>query len=229
MRHMEVTDEWLYKYMPMVDEAMIKELEESTDYTYQFSDRFERKMKRLIWREAHWWLNAGYRQLKHVALLGICVVASVLLLSLGVEGNRIKFFETVSTMLESSVRYTYFTDEPEGEFQAREPGYLPEGYRETERSLSDIHMLLVYENDRGEMITWEQWLASDGGSIVMDTEYDACETKEVNGKFVTVYLYSDEFKAAYCEFKESVYILSADNLSVDEIYKMFMFPEHQQN
>ncbi len=223
MRHMEVTDEWLYKYMPMVDEAMIRELEESTDYTYQFSDRFERKMKRLIWREAHWWLNAGYRQLKHVALLGICVVASVLLLSLSVEGNRIKFFETVSTMLESSVLYTYFTDEPEGEFQAREPGYLPEGYRETERSLSDIHMLLVYENDRGEMITWEQILASDGASVGMDTEYDARETKEVNGKFVTVYLYSDGFKAAYCEFKESVFILTADNLSVDAICKMFMF------
>ena len=227
MRHMEVTDEWLYRYMPMADETMIRELEDSTDYTYQFSVRFERKMKRLIWREAHWWLDAGYRQLKRVALLGICVVASVLLLSLSVEGNRIKFFDTVSTMLESSVLYTYFTDEQEGEFQAREPGYLPEGYRETEKSLSDIRMLLIYENDNGDMITWEQWRTLDEGSIVFDTEYDSQKTREVNGKFVTVYFYPGEFKAAYCEYKESVYILSADNLSVDEICKMFIFTEHQ--
>ena len=64
MRHMEVTDKWLYKYMPAVDEAMIRELEDSTDYTYQFSARFERKMKRLMWKEAHPWLTSAYRQLK---------------------------------------------------------------------------------------------------------------------------------------------------------------------
>lgn len=227
MRHMEVTDEWLYRYMPMADETMIRELEDSTDYTYQFSVRFERKMKRLIWREAHWWLDAGYRQLKRVALLGICVVASVLLLSLSVEGNRIKFFDTVSTMLESSVLYTYFTDEEEGEFQAREPGYLPEGYRETERSLSDIHMYLVYENDRGEMITWEQILVSAGASVGMDMEYDVRETKEVNGKFVVICSYFEGDKYAYCEYKESVFILTADNLTVNEICKMFMFTGYQ--
>ncbi|MCI9141146.1 MAG: DUF4367 domain-containing protein [Lachnospiraceae bacterium] len=227
MRYMEVTDEWLYRYMPMADETMIRELEDSTDYTYQFSVRFERKMKRLIWREAHWWLDAGYRQLKRVALLGICVVASVLLLSLSVEGNRIKFFDTVSTMLESSVLYTYFTDEQEGEFQAREPGYLPEGYRETERSLSDIHMFLVFENEKGEMITWEQILVSSGASVGMDMEYDVRETKEVNGKSVVICSYFEGDKYAYCEYKESVFILTADNLPVDEICKMFMFTGYQ--
>lgn len=229
MRHMEVTDKWLYKYMPAVDEAMIRELEDSTDYTYQFSARFERKMKRLMWKEAHPWLTSAYRQLKRAAVLGIYVVASILMLSLSVEGNRIKFFKTVSTILEKegAVLYTYFTDEQEREFQAREPGYLPEGYRETERQMSDIRMFLIYENDNGEMITWEQWLASTGTSIGMDTEYDAQITKEVNGKSVVICSYSEGDKYAYCEYKESVFILTADDLSVDEICKMFMFTEYQ--
>ena len=229
MRHMEVTDKWLYKYMPAVDEAMIRELEDSTDYTYQFSARFERKMKRLMWKEAHPWLTSAYRQLKRAAVLGICVVASILMLSLSVEGNRIKFFKTVSTILEKegAVLYTYFTDEQEREFQAREPGYLPEGYRETERQISDIHMFLIYENDNGEMITWEQILASAGASVGMDTEYDAQITKEVNGKSVVICSYSEGDKYAYCEYKESVFILTADDLSVDEICKMFMFTEYQ--
>lgn len=227
MRHMEVTDEWLYKYMPIVDEMRIGELEGHTDYAYSFSSRFERKMKRLMWEEAHPWITISYRQLKRVAVLGICVVISIFMMSLSVEGNRNKFFETVSTMLEDSVLYTYFADEEEGEFQAREPGYLPEGYRETERSLSDIHMYLIYENERGEMITWEQILVSAGTSIGMDMEYDAQVIQTVEGKFVTVYLYPDEFKSAYCEYEESVFILTADNLSVDEICKMFMFMERQ--
>ena len=157
------------------------------------------------------------------------MVASILMLSLSVEGNRIKFFKTVSTILEKegAVLYTYFTDEQEREFQAREPGYLPEGYRETERQMSDIRMFLIYENDNGEMITWEQWLASTGTSIGMDTEYDAQITKEVNGKSVVICSYSEGDKYAYCEYKESVFILTADDLSVDEICKMFMFTEYQ--
>ena len=227
MRHMEVTDEWLYKYMPIVDEMRIGELEGHTDYAYSFSSRFERKMKRLMWEEAHPWITISYRQLKRAAVLGICVVTSILLLSLSVEGNRIKFFETVSTMLESSVLYTYFADEEEGEFQAREPGCLPEGYRETERSLSDIHMLLIYENERGEMITWEQILVSAGASVGMDMEYDARVTKEVDGKVIVICSYCEGDKYAYCEYKEYVFILTADNLTVDEICKMFMFTEYQ--
>lgn len=46
MRSMEVTDEWLYQYMPVVDNAMIKALEGQVDEDYVFSKRFERKMKK---------------------------------------------------------------------------------------------------------------------------------------------------------------------------------------
>ena len=37
MKQIEVTDEWLCKYMPIVGEAIIRELEEGTDYGYRFS------------------------------------------------------------------------------------------------------------------------------------------------------------------------------------------------
>ena len=75
------------------------------------------------------------------------------------------------------------------------------------------------------MITWRQLLVSDGDSVVMDTEYDSQMTCEVDGKFVTIYLYSDGFKCAYCEYKEYVYIMTADDITIDEICKMFQFAE----
>ena len=62
-----------------------------------------------------------------------CAAAVLCLYTMSVEGNRVKFFETVRTMWEDSELYTYFSDGEEGEFQSREPGYLPEGYVETER------------------------------------------------------------------------------------------------
>lgn len=51
MSNMKVTDDWLYQYMPVVDEALIRGIEDSTDYEYQFSEQFEKKMEQLIRRE----------------------------------------------------------------------------------------------------------------------------------------------------------------------------------
>ena len=40
MSKIKVTDDWLYQYMPVVDEALIRGIEDSTDYEYQFSEQF---------------------------------------------------------------------------------------------------------------------------------------------------------------------------------------------
>ena len=221
MQQIEVTDEFLYKYMPMVDETIIKELEDNTDYEYQFSAKFELKMRKLLWKEAHPRVSAVFRELRRTAVMSICAVIVLFLLTMSVEGNRIKFFETVRTMWEDSELYTYFSDAREGEFQAREPAYVPEGYKVTYNDLSDIHLLLIYENDVGEVISWEQVVVSNSTGVVVDNEYDSKVVQEVDGKFVTVCIYADGFKYAYCEHKEYVYILTADNLAVEEIFKMF--------
>lgn len=224
MKRIEVTDEWLYRYMPIVDEAIIRELEDGTDYGYRFSAKFERRMKFILWKEEHPWIGAAYRQLKRAAVLGICVAVGLLILTMSVEGNRMKLFDTISTLREGSAVYTYFTDE-EGEFRKREPAYLPEGYEEVKMSSNGIHFCMVFENSMCERITWNQWLALDKESIVLDTEYDSQMTCEVDGKFVTVCLYSDGFKYAYCENERYVYLLTADNMTIDEICKIFQFEE----
>lgn len=45
---MKVTDEWLYEKMPIVDAAMVRQLEACTPKDYVFSDKFTKRMKRLI-------------------------------------------------------------------------------------------------------------------------------------------------------------------------------------
>ena len=68
MERVKVTDEWLYKYMPVVDAAIIQELEGRVDTEYEFSRKFERKMKRLIKREAHPWIGVVQNIIKRVAV-----------------------------------------------------------------------------------------------------------------------------------------------------------------
>lgn len=221
MKQINVTDEWLYKYMPVVDEAIIRELENNTDYEYPFSGRFERRMRKLMRREAHPWMSAFYRLSKKAAVLSFCAVSVLLAMTMSVEARRVRLFETVKTMLEDSVVYSYFTNQEQGSMQYVEPGYIPEGYQEAERNVSEHWIGIIYSNQNEELVTWDQMLVWDGSEFTVDTEYDRQIIKEINGKKVVISLYLDGTVMAYCEGGEYVYLLIADNLSIDEVCRIF--------
>ena len=75
----------------------------------------------------------------------------------------------------------------------------------------------MYENSLGEMITWDQVMVTDGGTLVVDSEYDSQIAKEINGKAAIISLYSDGYAGVYYENDEYAYLLTADNLSIEEI------------
>lgn len=37
MNRIQITDEWLYRYMPMAAEAFLEDIEKEIDYKYEFS------------------------------------------------------------------------------------------------------------------------------------------------------------------------------------------------
>ncbi|MCH5342913.1 MAG: DUF4367 domain-containing protein [Acetatifactor sp.] len=220
MECIRVTDEWLYKYMSIVDEAIIRELEKTTDYEYQFSDKFESKMEKLVWEETHPWISEFYRQSKRAAILLLCIISAIFLLSMTVQAYRTKFFETIKNSLEDSILYSYFVDEKQDNFHCSEPEYIPVGYQEIDRVIVDRLFSITYANDDGELIIWDQMLIQDGGNLVVDTEYDTQVVKEINGDNAIISLYSDGYVGAYYEHAEYVYILSADKLSIEELCSM---------
>ena len=54
----------------------------------------------------------------------------------------------------------------------------------------------------------------------MDLEYSEEKEVEVKGLPLLIYRYEDGFVGAYYEYQESVFILSADKISDDEIIKI---------
>lgn len=221
MEKIRVTDEWLYRYMPIVDEAMIRELEDHTDYEYPFTHRFEHRMKKLMRREAHPWMNAWYGLSKMVAILFVCAFSSLFVLTMSVQAYRIRFFETVQSILEDSMIYSYSADQNRGIISRKEPGYLPQGYQERDRIVLEQLFSVIYTNGKGEMITWDQMLVQDGGALAADSEYDEWIEKEINGKKVSICLYDNGFVMAYCEYGECVYVLTADSLGLDEVCAIY--------
>ena len=221
MKHIQVNDEWLYNHMPVVDSAIIKELESKCDTIYSFSKKFEKRMQRLIWKEAHPWINIILSVSKRAAIFLICIVSALFVVTMSVEAYRNKFFETIKTILEDSISYFYFSDVEIQEFLDKEPEYIPKGYKDIHRISTNKLLSITYENSLGEQIVYDQMLIEDGANIIVDSEYDNQELIIVNGVAVTLFLYHDNYICAYCEHKECVYVITADNLDIKEIYAMF--------
>ena len=76
---MKVTDEWLYEKMPIVDAAMVRQLEVCTQKDYVFSDKFRKRMKRLIQKEKYMYAE---KQLKKITQK-IAAAAGVMLVGVG--------------------------------------------------------------------------------------------------------------------------------------------------
>ena len=221
MKHIQVNDEWLYNHMPVVDSAIIKELEGECDTIYSFSKKFEKRMQGLIWKEAHPWINIILSVSKRAAIFLICIVSALFVVTMSVEAYRNKFFETIKTILEDSISYFYFSDVEIQEFLNKEPKYIPKGYKDIHRVSTNKLLSITYENSLGEQIVYDQMLIEDGANIIVDSEYDNQELIIVNGVAVTLFLYHDNYICAYCEHKEYVHVITADNLDIKEIYAMF--------
>lgn len=221
MEHVEITDKWLYQYMPVLDRAIIDELEKQAHTKYEFSSGFQHRMKHLIRHEAHPYLGVVQNILRRVAIFFTGIIGAALVLTMSVEAYRKEFFEAVKTIIEDTVLYKYHVSTAETEeFVINEPKYIPEGYKEIERTESNILCSIVYENEIGEMITWDQTLVLNGDSMIIDSEYDSQIIKEICGEEAFLFLYSDGFIGAYYEKEKYVYLLTADDLSVEEVCNM---------
>lgn len=220
MEHVKVTDEWLYKYMPVVDAAIIQELESQVDTEYEFSRKFERKMKRLIKREAHPWIGVVQNIMKRVAVFFIGVIGITLIFTMSVEAYRVKFFETIKTIFEDSFMFSYFTESDTNKLANREPTYIPDGYQEVDRTENENYLSIIYENGKGEVLLWDQMLVTEGGSMTFDLEYDEEESKVIFGSSATVFLYENGYKSIYYEYEDYSYMVVTESLSKDELYRM---------
>lgn len=221
MSQIEVTDELLYKYVPILDNAMIISLECRVDYNYEFSEEFERKMKRLIWKEEHHWIGDFLRFLKKVAIVFLCIIGVMFAMTMSVEAYRIKFFETVQKIWEDSIIYTYFTDEEDQSFHSREPQYVPEGYVEVSRVSTDDLLSIVYRNDNGDEIAWDQMIVTNGKGNVIDSEYDRQIYEPLEEGTLLISLYEDNSLMAYYEYERYIFVMSAKKISVEEAVKIF--------
>lgn len=224
MERIQVTDEWLYKYMPAAAEALLEDMEREVDYKYEFSAGFEKRMKRLFRRERHMELwNAVHRVGRKCIHIAAVVMVLVFIFSMNIKAYRIAFFDTVRTAWEDSFLYRYMTDDGEKEeFAAHAPAYIPEGYIYVGENVNEFFSEYLYEDKAGVQLICQQEIVTDGKAVVYDNEYEEKTTLSLNGYTAEVYQYKDDTIYAYFEYGSCIYTIFAEELPVGDIRQIFL-------
>lgn len=218
MKQMEVTDELLYQYMPIADEMDLDALEaEIADEEIVLSKKFERRMKRLMWKEEHKWVVGFGKFMARVAVVMLCVLGVSLAVTMSVDAYRSKFFQTVQEIWEDSVVHTYDVGEEGQEFVPHEPSYIPEGYEEVSRIKTEHMLSVAYENGNDGRYVIDQMLVMHSGWRAIDTEYKEKIELEVNKGILTIYFYQDNYICAYYEKDKYAYLITTNSISQEEI------------
>lgn len=164
-----ITEERLKEALEKANDMMLEQLPDEKECVHKFSPRFERKMKKLLWRAKH---EKFYTMVKKVS----CVLAAILVGS----GIVIASSETVQGFIKEWLKeksgnwMVYFTTE-DREYEEELPSYrltaLPEHYKEVERSRTDVGEYIVYDYEGSKnYITLNYTRQYTGTELYLDPE-----------------------------------------------------------
>lgn len=224
MSNMKVTDDWLYQYMPVVDEALIRGIEDSTDYEYQFSEQFEKKMEQLIRREnrdaqkGRWKAFTGRlmqnvrKSAGYMAAAAACVVLLILTGALlGQQGSR-------DTAGSAPIRENQGAG---ADFLEKSPACMPDGYRLVSEQEDATSYEMVYENDMGIICTLRQETEITGSTVAPGSDFRRKESVQLEGALIEIYWYEDGSSYSYCVYENCAYTVEAEQLSAEEIEEIY--------
>ena len=230
MGEIKVTDDLLKEILPKVSDELVNEWENNTNDDHEFSKEFNRKTKKLIWK------NKNKQLLKELSVIGKIAATFVLVFGICFFGNTMVakanldvLFKKIEVALEDSYMYVYDEKTDSYCYTMYEPNYVPKGYEEVLRTVNENVTVIQYMDEKGKRIDWNQFKVKSGMIYGSDGEYDELVEKEYAGENVRIHIYKDGYKTLYYEAGNSIFSISADDISVEEIYEMIKNMQEIEN
>lgn len=183
----------LYQERELSDLPRTEELEKVT-----FTEKFEKKMQRLIKSQKKPYYNMTKSVSKRVACVLVAVIILFAMMSMTAIGKSFIRFIVDIFDDHSQVIFEEGSDFTQATFVPYAPEYVPDGYEITKKeSELNIYNIIEYTNENGAILDYEQFPAT--GHKLVNTENAIIEKTYVN-----------EYEAMYWESSEIRYILFAD-------------------
>ena len=184
-----ITDEMLAQAAAELADAINASLPVPEECNHQFSAKFERKMKRLIYRTNH---PIQHRILRSVAsILLVILLAFSSFLAVSVEARE-AVFGWVREQYESFYEYFFEGDSGEAESTTYYPGWMPDDYVYQTTLEIDGGMIYLFVNSDGAIAQFSYTTNATTSSVfVENAEYEYQEVV-INGMHGELYISPNE-------------------------------------
>ena len=221
MEKVKVTEELLRDAFQKLSDELIEEWENIPDTDHKPSEDFEKKIKKLIGKTKNRELykelfNIGKVAAAFIIIIGIALFSS----TMKVKADPHLYFKKMEVLLNDASMYVYDEELNNYYLTLYEPTYVPEGYDEVSREMDKRGINIRYKNKQGEGITWKQRLIVNTAVIGTDSEYNGEIETEYAGENIKMYIYEDGYKYLYYESSTCIFKLNANDITVEDMYKM---------
>lgn len=179
----EITDELLFKHCINAENFILEQIPDDEDIDYEYPKEFEKKIKKIIKEEKRGlFLNKICSYTKKVAVLFIAFLISLLTITMSVEALRTNLFDMVKDVYEKFTIYRFKIDENDNEkvnfLEKKNIDYLPNGFKEVNRSEYDNDISITYSN--GVDYITLNYLLIENSNLYMDTENTKISKVKIN-------------------------------------------------
>lgn len=188
------------------------------DFNFEFSDEFNKKMKKLIAKESR--ISFNHRKRISRALIA-AIIATIIMFTglMSVSASRQKIIEFIETIFPKYTQVELSEESaptPETIETAYTLGYVPDGYELEQYNQDEVSVFAIWKNNNGDEIVFSQNLLDSNISIDNEHEY---ETAELNG--YTSYICGDDNLCSITWNDENYrYVLATPSEFKDELIKM---------
>ena len=221
MENVKVTEELLRDAFQKLSDELIEEWENIPDTDHKPSEDFEKKIKKLIGKTKNRELykelfNIGKVAAAFIIIIGIALFSS----TMKVKADPHLYFKKMEVLLNDASMYVYDEELNNYYLTLYEPTYVPDGYEEVSKNLDEVGIIIKYKNNQGKSIVWKQRLILNTAVSSTDSEYNAEIETEYAGENISLNIYKDGYKRLYYETGNCVFKLNANNITIEDMYKM---------
>lgn len=183
-----ITDEMIAAAAAELNEAMIMSLPHSRECKHQFSQRFERKMKKLIYRVNHPFQQLVLRRVASILL--VILLGSTLVISFS-PTVRAAVFGWIKQAYDSFFSYYFETEIDTNSSNEYQIDPLPEGYVEISYTEDSGTNTYVYANEQNNILVFTYSISPESSAFFLEQEGFFIEEVLVSEKPADLYLAKD--------------------------------------
>lgn len=191
---------------------------DESSINYTFSERFTKKMEKLIRSQK----RAYYKLINTVSKRAAIICLLVITLFMGacsIKVIREPIVNLFTEVYESFTKIFFFGKTTEVVAKEFKIMYLPEGFKQTEFLSNDIRITQTFESSNGDVLKFSQTI-TEGTEYNLDTEHGNTEKMSISGKDIYITSAYEITQAVWLEDGYLLKITYYGTISVEEIVNL---------